>query len=146
MGIADHQDNSLQATLDEAFKEVGPGGLVLRVAYLHAQEVPFALGVHALGDEHAVTLHFVVPADLLVAGVDEDVGIRFIKRPIEPTLYLTVQPFADGGYLRPGEVQSTGAFNQVGSAVTSWSRWHAKLLLIKNDPKAHNPRELYSNC
>jgi len=64
-------------------EEVRPVSVILRVAHLYTQEVPFALGVDTLGDEHTVTLHLVVPADLLVTGIDEDVGIRLIERPVQ---------------------------------------------------------------
>ena len=84
VSVTDDQKDTLQATLDEALKEVRPCRLVLRVTHLDSKEVPFALGVDTFGDQHTVAFYLVVPADLLVAGIHKHVRIRFLQWTIEP--------------------------------------------------------------
>jgi len=54
-----------------------------------------------------MAFNLMVPTQLIVAGINKQVGIIIIKRPVQPGLDLYIEFFADLRGLALGKIQTT---------------------------------------
>jgi hypothetical protein len=90
MGIRDHQLDAAQAPTRELAQEVGPEGLGLRRADLHAQHLAPAVAVDAHRDDDRDRYDTPVAARLHVSGVQPDIGPVAFERPFQESFDLVV--------------------------------------------------------
>ena len=88
VGVGDHQLDAAQAAPRELAQELGPEGLGLRGADIHAQHLAPAVGVDADRDDHRHRDDAAVLARLHVGGVDPQIGPVALDRPVEEGLHL----------------------------------------------------------
>ena len=75
-------------------QELGPEGLGLRGADVHAEHLAAAVAVDADGDDHGDRDDAAVLAHLHVGGVDPEIGPVAFDRPVEEGLHLAVDLLA----------------------------------------------------
>ena len=96
VGVGDDELDAAQAAPSELAQELGPEGLGLRGADVHAQHFAPAVCVDADRDDHRDRDDAVVAAHLHVGGVEPDIGPVAFERPVEegfdPVVDLLAQP------------------------------------------------------
>ena len=119
MVVGDEELECAQAALLETLEEVAPVNFGFAQSDADAEDLAFALGVDAQGDEHGAIEHAAAMADFFVAGIEQDVG-KGSKRTSAPNLQIGVEPggaladmsgtyggaaefFEDGGDLSRGD-------------------------------------------
>ena len=102
-----------QAARDERTHELGPERLGLGLADVDAEDLAPARLVHAVGDHDRLADHAAAVADLLDLGVQPQVGVVALERPLPEGLDLLVQQRADPGHLRARDPEP--------ERLTSWS-------------------------
>ena len=80
----------------QAKEEVLPGGAALAVGHLDGEDLTPAVPVDADGDQHGLGADDAVLADLLVAGVQDEVGVGLGERAPGEGGEAVVQPLVDG--------------------------------------------------
>ena len=99
MRVRDDQLHAAQAALDQAAQEAAPERFGLALADIEADHLPVARLVDGIG-EHERLLHDpAAVADLLNLGVQPQVRVAALERPIAERVHLLVQAGADSGDL-----------------------------------------------
>jgi hypothetical protein len=99
MCVADRELDADQPARDEATEELAPEGLGLRGADVEADDLAPAGLVDGVGDHDALACHAPAVADLLDLGVDEQIRIAALQRPLAERLHLLVQQPRDPAHL-----------------------------------------------
>ncbi len=86
MGIRDDQLDATQAAPGQLAQELGPEGLGLRGADLHAQHLAPAVAIDADRDDHRDRDDAAVAAHLHVGGIQPEIGPIALERPVEESL------------------------------------------------------------
>ena len=94
VGVGDDQLDAAQAAPGELAQEVGPEGLGLGGADLHAEHLAPAVGVDADGDDDGDRDDAAGLADLHVGGVDPQIRPVALDRPVEEGLHPLVDLLA----------------------------------------------------
>jgi len=94
MGVGDHQLDAAQAPAAQLAQELGPEGLGLGRADVHAQHFAAAIGVGADRDDHRHRDDAAVVADFHIGGVDPEIRPVALDRPIEEGFDLAVDLLA----------------------------------------------------
>ena len=95
----------VQAALDQAAQEAAPEGLRLRLADVEGDHLPVARLVHAVGEHEALAHDAASVSDLLHLGVQPQVRIAALERPVAEGVDLLVQALADPRDLALGDPQ-----------------------------------------
>ena len=82
------QLDAAQAAAGQLAQELGPEGLGLGGADVHAQHFAPAVAVDADGDDDGDRDDAAVLADLHIGGVDPEIGPVALDRPVEEGLHL----------------------------------------------------------
>ena len=90
MGITGDQLQSSQPTGFQALQKGSPVDFVLAQGDRNAQYLAFPAQIDAHGCQYSQVTHLSVLSDLLIIGIQEEIGI-FAQRPIPPLLQLGVQ-------------------------------------------------------
>ena len=108
MGIADHQQHPAQPAADQAAAELQPEGLGLAGAAHQAEHALLAAVPDADGDHRGLADDAAVLADLVVGGVEPDIGVRgIVERAVAEGGELVVELGADPADLAPAHVAAT---------------------------------------
>ena len=105
VGIGDRQLHPDQAAGDQAAQELAPERLGLGLADVEADDLAPAGLVHAVGDDHALVHHPPAGADLLDLGVDEQIRVAALERPLAERLDLLIQQRTDPTDLAAADAQ-----------------------------------------
>ena len=113
MGVGDDQLDAAQAAPAQLAQELGPEGLGLRGADLHAEHLAPAVAVDADGDDRGNRDDAAVLADLHVGGVDPQIGPVALDRPVEEGLHLLVDLLAQPADLALGDAAHAHRLDQI---------------------------------
>src|SRR4029079_9486843 len=90
-------------------KEVAPVSLCLAQGDADAEDGSVPGDIDADGDQDSAIENHAVAADLLVAGVENEVGIgQFGQRPVAPEIELLIELSGRTADLRSGDLQRAG--------------------------------------
>jgi hypothetical protein len=95
VGVADGELDADQPARDEATEEVAPERLRFGLADVEADDLPAAGLVHGVGDHDALALHAAAVSDLLDLGVDEQIRVAALQRPLTERGDLLVEQHGD---------------------------------------------------
>jgi Transposase domain (DUF772) len=110
MVVGHDQLDALEAARLQADEEVLPGRAALAIGHLHRQDLAPPIPVDADCDQHRLAHDDAGFAHLLVAGVEDEVGERRLKRAFGKGLQALVQTLVDGRDRRGGEGMTTELF------------------------------------
>jgi len=96
MVVGDDELDAGKAASAQAKEEVLPGGAALAFGLLDGEDLTPAVPVDADGDQHGLGADDAVLADLLVAGVQDEVGVGLGERAPGEGGEAVVQPLVDG--------------------------------------------------
>src|SRR5512144_2050348 len=114
MGVGDHQLDTAQAAAGELAQEARPEGLGLRRADIHPQNLAPAVRVDGDRNDDGDGDNTAVPTTSLhVGGVDPQIGPIAFKRPVEESLDLAVDLFAQTRDLALGNAAHAERLDQV---------------------------------
>src|SRR4051812_30694614 len=100
MRVADRELDADQPAGDERAQELAPERLGLGLTDVEADDLAAAGLVDGVGDHHALALNAATGADLLDLGVDEQIGVAALQRPLAKRLDLPVEQAGDPRDLR----------------------------------------------
>src|SRR5690349_15685730 len=103
--IADGKLDADQAPRDERAQELAPERLGLRGADVQADDLPAARLMHSVRDHDALACDAAAVADLLDLGVDEQIRIAALQRPLAERLDVLVEQTGDPADLRLADAQ-----------------------------------------
>src|SRR3954471_3037217 len=103
--IADGQLDADQAARDQAPEELAPERLGLRRADVEADDLAAAGLVDGVRDHDTLALHAAAVADLLDLGVDEQIRIGALQRPLAERRDLLIEQAGDPADLALGDPQ-----------------------------------------
>jgi len=90
--IADDELGAMEATFLERAEEVPPVGLSVAQGDADAEDGSVPGGIDADGDQDGAAEDHAVAANLLVAGIENEVGISdFVERTVAPEIELLVK-------------------------------------------------------
>jgi hypothetical protein len=101
VGVGDGQLDPDQPAGDQAPQELAPERLGLGLTDIKADDLPPPRLVHTVGDHHALVHDPPAGAHLLDLGVDEQIRVAALQRPLSECLDLLIQQRADPADLRP---------------------------------------------
>jgi hypothetical protein len=105
VGVADRQLDTDQAAGDETSEELAPEALGLRGADVEADDLAAAGLVDGVRDHDALARDAPAVADLLDLGVDEQIRVAALQRPLPERLDLLVEQASDPADLALGDPQ-----------------------------------------
>jgi len=91
VGIRDRQLDANQPTGHQAAQELAPERLGLGLAHVQPEDLPPPGLVHTMGDHHAPVHHPPAVPDLLHLGIDEQIRIAALQRPLSKRLHLLIE-------------------------------------------------------
>src|SRR4051794_15843029 len=94
-----------QAARDQAPEELAPERLGLRLADVEADDLPPAGLMDSVRDHDALAGHAAAVADLLDLGVDEQIQVAALQRPLPERLHLLIQQPGDPADLGLADTQ-----------------------------------------
>eukprot|EP00828_Plagiopyla_frontata_P030252 TRINITY_DN3933_c0_g4_i1.p4 TRINITY_DN3933_c0_g4~~TRINITY_DN3933_c0_g4_i1.p4 ORF type:complete len:131 (+),score=17.07 TRINITY_DN3933_c0_g4_i1:581-973(+) len=84
MGIADHQPDTMQASTRQILQEVPPQKVTFAYPGLHFEDLAVAVHAYSHCNQYCQARHPVLPANLPVAGIHENIGkIAFQRTGLE---------------------------------------------------------------
>jgi hypothetical protein len=99
VGVADRKLHADQSARDKTAEQVAPERLGLGFADVQADDLAPAGLVHGMRDDNRLARHPAAVADLLDLGVDEQILIAALQRPLAKRLHLLVQQPRDPAHL-----------------------------------------------
>src|SRR3954447_26276448 len=105
MRVADRERDADEAARDERSEELAPERLGLGVADVQTDDLPAPGLVDGVRDHDALARDAAAVADLLDLGVDEQIGVAALKRPLPERLDLLVEQPRDPAHLTLGDPQ-----------------------------------------
>jgi hypothetical protein len=109
VGVGNHQVDPLQAATHQLAQEFQPEGVGLRRADVHAEHLAPAVGVHPDRDDDRLREDAPILAHLHVGGIDPEVAMRTLERPLEERLH----PLVDPGCLSPKAAAVSAATSEL---------------------------------
>src|SRR5947209_7493880 len=94
-----------RAARDQPARELAPERLGLGLADVEADDLAASGLVDAVGDDHALSDDPAAVFDLLDLGIDEEVGVTALQRPLAKRLDLVVEQARDPADLRAADPQ-----------------------------------------
>src|SRR5262245_32898834 len=104
--IGDDQLHPAQAALDQAAQEAAPEWLRFALADIEADHLPVAGLVHRIREHERLGHDPAAVSDFLDLGVQPEVGVAALERPVAERLHLLVQTGADPRDLRLRDPQT----------------------------------------
>ena len=109
MLVAHHEAHPVQATLLQTQEEFFPTRCALAVGQLHSNYSPPSFPIDPNRHQHRVALHYSSSAHLLIARIQDDIGVLFLQPALGKTRQLFVQLFVQlahraGAKLMPAEL------------------------------------------
>ena len=105
MGVGDDQLHAAEAALDQTAQEAAPEGFGLALADVEADHLTVAGLVHGVGEHQRLWHHAAAVSDLLDLGVQPQVRVTALERPVAKRVDLLVQALADARDLALGDPQ-----------------------------------------
>ena len=128
MIVADDERHAVDASFLRAFEELQPVRLGLRELHSAAEHAPLAIGVDPDRSEQCARPDGAIVADLLVVGVEREVGDP-ADQPILPAIKLLIDLGSGSLHLGRGNCESAEFLdNGLGSSRTRWFPWSALFL------------------
>jgi hypothetical protein len=93
--VGDDQLDAAEAALDQSAEEAAPESLGLALADVDADHLAVARLVDGVGEHERLRYDAAAIADLLDLGVEPQVGVAALERPVAERLYLLIQASAD---------------------------------------------------
>src|SRR4051794_14959482 len=90
-----------QAARDQAAQELAPERLSLGLADVEADDLAPPGLMHGVRDHDALARHPAAVADLLDLGVDEQIRVAALQRPLPERLHLLIEQPGDPAHLAP---------------------------------------------
>jgi len=91
MIVTDGEDDSAQTASFQSEEKVFPARRTFPIGHLHSEHLAPALPINADGHKHRAGANHRVLAHLLIAGVQDQIGIFTVKLPTRETPELRVQ-------------------------------------------------------
>jgi hypothetical protein len=105
VGVGDGELDADQPARDERPEELAPERLGLRLADIEADDLPPARLMHGVRDHDRLARDAAPVADLLDLGVDEQIRVTPLQRPLSKRRDLLVQQAGDPADLAPADAQ-----------------------------------------